>query len=447
MNYFSAFVLAVAVTQAVDSKVIPQKSHVDCEKHRDRLWPDYEDNRFYFECVGFENFVKRPCPPTFVFNFSAQKCVWLEDSQKPPKVKNSIFSDFSPTCLEHELHWLWPDPTQPEDFFRCTSIGQYERLTCQPGTIFVFLIQMCASPETTSTSTTTKVPEVDRFPSCQEHELHLTWPDPWYEENFFICTGIGTSELRECPVGTVFVFMLQMCTERNGEVTWPTFPTGPTQPSAGTTSPVTLPPATSSVTLPEVTGTKSTTLETTTLPTTFRTTTTTEEISSSTTTEIVSSSTTAKTDETSRITLPVTFPTIPTYSVTRPTDWTTPEIPTLPTVPTRPTLRPPTTTTLRPTITETISSHSTPDTTTDVETSQSRTTTDPLQTAPTMLGWVVKWIVFWRLNCDRHELHLTWPDVDEPRNYFECLREGEFVLKSCRSNFVFNFSLQRCVEN
>lgn len=438
MKFLAIFVLALAVTQAVESKVLPQKSHVDCKKHSDRLWPDYEDNRFYFECVGGEHFVKRPCPSTLVFNFYAQECVWLEDWSEPPGVADLILSDFSPTCLEHELHWLWPDPTEASDFFRCTGVGQYERLSCPPGTVFVFLIQMCASPETTTTSTTTKLP-VDRYPSCQEHELHLTWPDPWYEENFFICTGIGTSELRECPEGTVFVFMLQMCTERNGEVTWPTFPTGPTQPPE-MTSPVTQPTSSSPVTLPTTPSTVTLPV-TTTLSSTLRTTTTTEEISSSTTT---------KTEETSRSTLPVTFPSIPTYSVTRPTNpWTTPTIPTVPSIPTLPTFRPPTTTS-RSTITDTeapTSSHSTPDATTDVGTTQIRTTTDALQTAPTVYGPVVKCVICWRPNCDRHELHLTWPDVDEPRNYFKCLREGEFVLKRCRRNFVFYFDLQRCVRS
>jgi hypothetical protein len=55
-------------------------------------------------------------------------------------------------------------------------------------------------------------------------------------------------------------------------------------------------------------------------------------------------------------------------------------------------------------------------------------------------------VICWRPTCEKHELHLNWPDYDNERNYFECLGEGVMMLKTCAWSFVFDFKQQKCVE-
>lgn len=197
------FVTISVVSGKVLSLKDPQK-YINCAQKNKILWPDYSDKRNYFECVGDDYFVKRPCPNKTVFNYKSQECTWPEDWIKPPELDNLVEREFSPSCAEFELHLFWPHPESPQDYFRCTGIGEYEKLTCPADRVFNFLVQTC---ETTSAMESSG----DRFPDCFENELHLTWPDPWYPENFFACTGIREFELRGCPPGRFFVFMLQMC--------------------------------------------------------------------------------------------------------------------------------------------------------------------------------------------------------------------------------------------
>lgn len=183
------------------------KKYVNCEQKNKVLWPDYSDKKNYFECVGDDYFVKRPCPNKTVFSYKIQECTWPEDWIKPPELDNLIEREFSPSCAEFELHLLWPNPENPQEYFRCTEVGENLKFTCRSDRVFNFSAQMCVLLEATSTTEL----NVDRFPDCFENELHLTWPDPWYPENFYMCTGIGEFELRGCPPGRFFMFMLQMC--------------------------------------------------------------------------------------------------------------------------------------------------------------------------------------------------------------------------------------------
>lgn len=210
MKHFPILLLIIVTVYLVSGRILPRKLHVKCSKNNQNLWPDYNDKKFYFECISEDDFVKRPCPAKTFFNYYSQQCTWPEDWIKPPEFE-ILQSEHSPSCLESELHLTWPDPGKPQDYFRCTGIGESKRLTCPLGRRFVFLMQMCVPEETT---TTTEIP-VERFPNCEEHELHLSWPDPWYPKNFFICTGLGLFEIHQCRDGSIFVFMMQMCVREN----------------------------------------------------------------------------------------------------------------------------------------------------------------------------------------------------------------------------------------
>ena len=183
----------------------PQK-YVNCSQKNRVLWPDYADKRNYFECIGEENFVKRLCPNKTVFNYNVQECTWPEDWKKPPEIDNLVEQELFPSCEKFELHLLWPHEKNPQDYFRCTGVEAFERLTCPADRIFNFVEQKCVTVETTTPSEA-----ADRYPDCLENELHLTWPDPWYPENYFVCTDIGEFELRGCPPGRFFFFMIQLC--------------------------------------------------------------------------------------------------------------------------------------------------------------------------------------------------------------------------------------------
>lgn len=334
------FWILSAIVCEIGAKVVPQ-NYVKCGKNDKFLWPDYGDNTFYFECIGEDNFVKRPCPVKTVFNYYEQQCTWPEEWLEPPAFSKLVEPfqslDFSPTCLESELHLFWSDPQVSRDFFRCSGIGQYERLSCPLGQTFIFMVQMCVYEQQ---ETTTDRP-LDRFPDCLDHELHITWPDPWYPQNFFICVGIGQFEIHGCPPANVFVFMLQMCVRDDELTTFPTF-------------------LTSSANLTSIT-----------------------------TEGVKTSTSTPSTQETSM--------------------------------------------------------------TSQSPTERSSITSMPegLQTAPTTHFTIsypkLKCLVCWRPTCEGNELHLKWPDYDYSRNYFECIRQGVLILKSCRMHLVFDFKSQNCI--
>lgn len=351
------FFSLLIVVAFVGAKVLPQKSplnYVKCTKREKILWPDYSDKKFYFECVGEDSFVKRPCPSKTVFNYHSQQCTWPEEWVQPPELNNLVeplksiaMMEFSPPCLESELHLFWPDPEVPRDFFRCLDVAQSQRQSCPSGSVFAFLIQMCVE-EQTMTATTSARP-LDRFPDCTASELHLTWPDLWYPQNYVICNGVGEFEVNECQHGSVFVFMMQMCVRNDGLTT--TFPTF---------SPAPLPTTQAEFTTrtPHVTSPDSTT-----------------ELM--TTTELI---------------------------VTRESSTST--------------------------------------------TSKIESTSDGLQTVPHPFSYPkVKCIICWRPTCERHELHLKWPDYDAPEKYFQCLKEGVLILKSCGVNLEFDFHAQSCVRS
>lgn len=226
----SHIILVSAFIGVACAKVLSMKSpqkYVKCSKKNQILWPDYSDKRSYFECIGEETFVKRSCPIKTVFNYHMQQCSWPEEWLEPPELNNLVepvelipAGDYAPSCKMSELHLLWPHPEITQDYFRCTGIGKYERISCPPQHVLAFLVQMCVKED----EKTTTVNPIERFPYCTINELHITWPDPWYPQNYFVCTGIGQSELRECPHGAVFVFKQQMCVS-DGGLTTPESPT------------------------------------------------------------------------------------------------------------------------------------------------------------------------------------------------------------------------------
>lgn len=246
-NIFVKVVVISFIVCAVSAKSSLSKSRVDCSKNNKILWPDYSDKKFYYECISEDSFVRRPCPSKTVFNYYTQQCTWPEDWLQPPELDNFIepleevtpTADFSPSCLISELHLFWPDPTNHQDYFLCTGIGMYERLSCLDREIFEFLVQTCIEEPPT---TDTLIPK-ERRPSCLEHELHLAWPDPWYFEYYFICTGIGNSELKRCRDGLVFVFMKQMCDIGGAQITQTTTPMTTTMTTTMTPTTVTPPTA------------------------------------------------------------------------------------------------------------------------------------------------------------------------------------------------------------
>lgn len=212
-----------------------------------KLWPDAKDWHFYFECIGLNYFVRRPCPENTVFNYYKQQCTWPDEWRVAPfKSKNT-----GPTCTETELHILWPDPDIPSDFFMCHGIGLFERYSCPSGQTFFFNRQMCWVPEG---STTTPIP-IERFPDCTVSELHIRWPSYVDPQFYFVCTGVGSFELLSCPTGMLFDFMYQMCStdEINPIPTYPTFTTNIIESSTQSTSTIQI------TSLPLTTSTQQTT--------------------------------------------------------------------------------------------------------------------------------------------------------------------------------------------
>lgn len=54
--------------------------------------------------------------------------------------------------------------------------------------------------------------------------------------------------------------------------------------------------------------------------------------------------------------------------------------------------------------------------------------------------------VCWRPLCEPTDLHLLWPDFDNKRFYFQCLKAGEFIKRKCYKKLQFNFYTQKCED-
>ena len=52
--------------------------------------------------------------------------------------------------------------------------------------------------------------------------------------------------------------------------------------------------------------------------------------------------------------------------------------------------------------------------------------------------------ICWRPLCDPKDLQLLWPDFDNKRFYFQCLKDGEFIKRKCFKKLQFNFYTQKC---
>lgn len=368
----------------------PQK-YVNCAQKNKILWPDYVDKRYYFECIGDDFFVKRLCPNKTVFNYKTQECTWPEDWKKPPEIDNLIERENSPSCEKFELHLLWADVKNSQDYFRCTGVGEFERLTCPADRIFNFVVQMCVAVETTTTIETG-----DRYPDCFENEIHLNWPDPWYPENYFVCTDVGEFELRGCPPGRYFFFMIQNCVAED-EIT-PIFPMDQKKIS------------------PEFMGISPEAMGF--LPEITRFPTEAAKISS----EVTRSSWGSSRSSSKIPGISKSFSEPPKLSTNKAS-----------------------------TTTEKTTPNSLKTTQDNLSTSTDKLTTPTYTSSTTEASATIYYpkltcVICWRPTCEKHELERFWPDYDNERRYFECLGEGVLMLKRCAWNFVFDFKQQKCVE-
>ncbi|KAG5671593.1 hypothetical protein PVAND_001786 [Polypedilum vanderplanki] len=143
--------------------------------------------QFYYQCINQDYVIERHCAMNEIFNAEIQSC-----------------APFSPPCYAHELNILWSDPSSYEHYFRCITIGQSIREQCSEGLTFIFQIQMCIQMTQTTSI-------IQRAPNCTFEQLHLRWPDPAHDRNYFICTNIGEYQLYSCLNGFIFEFSLQMC--------------------------------------------------------------------------------------------------------------------------------------------------------------------------------------------------------------------------------------------
>jgi Chitin binding Peritrophin-A domain len=48
------------------------------------LWPDFDNNRIFHQCIGIGHWGTHSCPPPLLFSFSHQVCVWDFQWQTPP---------------------------------------------------------------------------------------------------------------------------------------------------------------------------------------------------------------------------------------------------------------------------------------------------------------------------------------------------------------------------
>lgn len=161
INLIDGFVVGQKLSQAHQGQ--PQ-----CGKENQHiLWPDFSDNSGYYECSGINIIHKRKCPPSLLFSFNKQVCVWEWEWHSFPSEAElaSVSTTLTPTTIQPEssteiedsckICWrpkceemtdqdqLWPDFDDKKFYFECQSKGVLKRRPCGPHTVFVFEKQMC----------------------------------------------------------------------------------------------------------------------------------------------------------------------------------------------------------------------------------------------------------------------------------------------------------------
>lgn len=224
--------------------------YVKCAEKSTTLWPDYRDRKFYYECLGDDYYARRPCPPKKVFNYRKQQCIFPEINSNVNEHKSRKKEKFAPSCLESGQKMFWPDPVKPRDYYKCTGIGKYQKLHCRVNEIFEFSVQMCVVEPDKVIATAPNYHHnfVENGPQCLMNELHLAWPSPSNQQIYYLCTGFGVFEQRECQIGSIFNFLMQTCVQD----------TRPTSTSSTSTTTTAEPTTTTEV---STTSTKSTTTE------------------------------------------------------------------------------------------------------------------------------------------------------------------------------------------
>lgn len=233
-----AIILDNFIVHAKSTKRFKDPSkYVKCAEKSKTLWPDYRDRKFYYECLGDDYYARRPCPPKKVFNYKKQQCIFPEINVNEHKSRKK--EKFAPSCLESGQNLFWPDPAKSRDYYKCTGIRKYQKLTCPMNEIFEFSVQMCVvePDEVIATPPNYHHNSVDNFPQCLMNELHLAWPSPSNQRIYFMCIGFGRSEQRECQIGFIFSFLKQTCEHDERQLisaTTTTTTTTTTEPSTTT---------------------------------------------------------------------------------------------------------------------------------------------------------------------------------------------------------------------
>lgn len=210
--------------------------YVKCAEKSKTLWPDYRDRKFYYECLGDDYYARRPCPPKKVFNYRKQQCIFPEINDHKSRKKEK----FAPSCLEPSEKMLWPDPVKPRDYYKCTGVGKYQRLHCPFNEIFEFSVQMCVvEPDEVIATAPNYHNSVENGPQCLKNEIHLAWPSTLNQQIYYLCTGFGVFEQRECAIGSIFNFLMQSCVPDERQLSTTTTSTTSTITTTTSTEPST----------------------------------------------------------------------------------------------------------------------------------------------------------------------------------------------------------------
>lgn len=217
--------------------------YVKCSDNSKTFWPDYKDRKFYYECLGDDYYARRPCPPKKVFNYKKQQCIFPEInniSEHKSRKKNK----FAPACLESSLNLFFPDPSNHRVYYKCIGVGKHQKLMCPLNEIFEFSVQMCVvEPDMEITTSTTpsnfQYNSIDQLPLCSIGDLHFAWPSTANPHIYYLCTGFGEYEVRECRYGSIFNFLKQFCEHDESRLTSSTSTSTTTTTESTTTIPST----------------------------------------------------------------------------------------------------------------------------------------------------------------------------------------------------------------
>lgn len=254
---FNIFVVAVTCLNVASNAVNrggAYLSYPQCiESNVETLWPDFNDNRHYYACIGLGFSKRMHCQDTLMFSFQKQVCVYAWEWETPPSpseiaplqrvtATTHLSSDSSkcqlcwrPDCeSSQDLRTLWPDYDSKEYYFECIGQKQSARRPCPRNTVFSSKVQVCVwpnewaapppyptvsthPPDTTTistTSTTLSKPtscEICWRPLCDSKDLQLLWPDFDNKHFYFKCLKHGEFIKRKCLKKLQFNFYTQKC--------------------------------------------------------------------------------------------------------------------------------------------------------------------------------------------------------------------------------------------